>query len=77
MFARVAVDTVRGAGLALNRMACVMRVNQDGTALAVTSAVQKVIMVIAVRRFAQNAETKSHVTRKLECVYAVTLAGLD
>ncbi|XP_039518409.1 scavenger receptor class F member 1 isoform X2 [Pimephales promelas] len=47
---RRAVDTVKEAGLALNRTACVMPVHQGGMALAVTRAVLQVIMAIAAKR---------------------------
>lgn len=71
------MDAVRVAGLVLNKTASVMPVNQDGMALAVTSAVLKVTTVIVARTYAHNAETKNHVTQKLENAYPVTLVGLD
>lgn len=73
----VAVDTVKEAGLALNRTACVMPVHQGGMALAVTRAVLQVIMAIAAKRFVRIAEIWTHVTRKLEHAYNVILGGLD
>lgn len=60
------MDTVKGAGLALNRTACVMPVHQGGMALAVTSSVLLVIMVIVAERCVRIAEIWTHVTRKLE-----------
>lgn len=77
LFVCVAVDTVREAGLALKRMACVMPVHQVGMALAVTSIVLQVITVIDAERFVRIAETWTHVTRKLEHAYTVILEGLD
>ncbi|KAG1929846.1 scavenger receptor class F [Pimephales promelas] len=74
---RRAVDTVKEAGLALNRTACVMPVHQGGMALAVTRAVLQVIMAIAAKRFVRIAEIWTHVTRKLEHAYTVILGGLD
>ncbi len=73
----VAVDTVKEAGLALNRTAYVMPVHQGGMALAVTSRVLQVIMAIAAKRFVHVAETWTHVTQKLERAYTVILVGLD
>lgn len=72
-----AVDTVKEAGLALKRMACVMPVHQGGMALAVTSRVLQVIMAIAAITFVRVAETWTHVTQKLEHAYIVILVGLD
>lgn len=73
----VAVDTVKGAGLALNRTDCVTLVHQGGMALAVTSAVLQVIMDTAAERCVRIAEIWTHVTLKLENAYNVILAGLD